>query len=377
MTEDNTISNRDKSQPPAGKSVGNSADQSIGKHEASSNSKGRKYADTAYRAQVWKTQPANLPHKMSGMTALPFNDYRQVVPDFFHRDMHEIIHAAPPTKEEQQRVPFRFNTKKIRSATSTRQFVDVFCTLGGYLLLIGSGIVLLSSLVFITFILNDSRPDLIEAMIEIAVASVIAMGISVLMILLTKLPYSIGKHLFGEIVPELELNRQTGMVTKWRYVPILGTKRKPIVKPFSEFVPYLHQMVTPTGTGAGWRIILMHKDSRKLSFGSYGLANLTSRGDALAFWDFLQRYMDVEQPVPDIPMLEASRQSDPTTRDHDQKMARPERFWRDMTAEQMNNKAHEMYLYVSKLASGNDLPSYQYNYREFEFFNVRRSKRNK
>ena len=377
MTDDNTISSHDKSQPPAGKSAGNSTDQSIGKHEASSDSAESKYADTAYRAQIWKTQPLNTPHKMSGMTSLPFDDYRQVVPDFFHRNMHEIIHAVPSTKEEQQRIPFRFDTKQIRSATSTRQFVDVFFTFGGYMLLITSAGSLLTCLFLFFYTLNDNRPDLTGGLIEMGIVSVIAMGISVLMILLTKLPYSIGKHLFGEIVPELELNRQTGMVTKWRYVPILGTKRKPIVKPFSEFVPYLHQMVTPTGTGAGWRVILMHKDSRKLSFGSYGLANLTSRGDALAFWDFLQRYMDVEQPVPDIPMLESSRQSDPTTRDHDQKMARPERFWRDMTAEQMNNKAHEMYLYVSKLASGNDLPSYQYNYREFEFFNVRRSKRNK
>ncbi len=184
------------------------------------------------------------------------------------------------------------------------------------------------------------------------------------MINLVKLPYHIGKYIFGEIVPDLELDRQTGLVTRWRYVPVLGFKRRPVVKPFAEFVPYLHQLVTPTGTGAGWRIILMHKDSRRISFGSYGLANLNSRGDALAFWDFLQRYMDVEQPLPDIPMLEASRDQDPTTRQYDQQIKRPPRFWHSMNAQQMQQFALAMQQYVARLAAGEDLPPYQYDYRQ-------------
>ena len=108
----------------------------------------------------------------------------------------------------------------------------------------------------------------------------------------------------------------------------------------------------------------MHKDSRRISFGSYGLANLRSRGDALAFWDFLQRYMDVDHPLPDIPMLEASRHQDPTTQHFDHKVGRPARFWRDMDADQMQDQAIAMRRYVTRLESGEDLPVWRYDYQE-------------
>jgi len=52
----------------------------------------------------------------------------------------------------------------------------------------------------------------------------------------------------------------------------------------------------------------------------------------LAFWDTLQRYMDVEQPLPDLPILEQSRHLDPVTVVHDATTNRPPRYWRDIHA---------------------------------------------
>jgi len=335
------------------------------------------YADTAYSAKMWRTQPKNRRHSMSGMILLPFGNYRDIDPYRYLYNWHDSVNAEPPTAEEQKSFPIRFDTKKIRSITSTRQFVDVFCTFGGYILLLCSILFALTSIAFYFYSLGDRSPASSEALLVIAKYSLIAVLISVLMIFSTRLPESIGKFLFGEIVPELELNRQTGMVTHWRYVPVLGTKRKPTVTPFSEFVPYLQQMITPAATGAGWSIILMHKDSKKLRFGSYGLINLESRGDALAFWDFMQRYMDIDQPVPDVPLLEESRQDDPTTRQFDQEMNRPARYWGSMTVQQLDTKAFDMQRYVNNLMAGNNLPSYQYDYSEFEFVHVRKSKRKK
>ncbi|MFW3615678.1 hypothetical protein [Billgrantia antri] len=51
-------------------------------------------------------------------------------------------------------------------------------------------------------------------------------------------------------------------------------------------------------------------------------------------WDMLCRYMDVSQPLPDIPRLEPFRHLDPTTRAYDEagKRGRPATYWRDLYA---------------------------------------------
>ncbi|MCL1125529.1 hypothetical protein [Shewanella surugensis] len=175
-----------------------------------------------------------------------------------------------------------------------------------------------------------------------------------LMILLTKLPVSVGKIFFGGAVRDFEFNRRTGMLTRWKYIPLTGIKRRTISKPFSEFVPYLHNIVTGAGTSAGWNMIMMHKDSRRLSFGSFGMINITSRGDAMAFWDFIQCYMDISQPLPDSPLLEVNRQLDPVTREHDKQTHRPERYWRDMTHNDIQLKSLDMQSSISRLAAGEE-----------------------
>jgi hypothetical protein len=52
--------------------------------------------------------------------------------------------------------------------------------------------------------------------------------------------------------------------------------------------------------------------------------------EALAFWDTLQRYMDITQPLPELPILEQFRHLDPTTAEHDRQSKRDPRRWRDM-----------------------------------------------
>ncbi|MBN0077602.1 hypothetical protein JTL69_34980, partial [Pseudomonas aeruginosa] len=53
--------------------------------------------------------------------------------------------------------------------------------------------------------------------------------------------------------------------------------------------------------------------------------------NALAFWDCLQRYMDVTQPLPDLPVLEPSRPLDPVTAEHDRHTGRDPHYWRKRT----------------------------------------------
>lgn len=59
-----------------------------------------------------------------------------------------------------------------------------------------------------------------------------------------------------------------------------------------------------------------------------------SIAERYAMWDMLSRYMDVSQPLPDIPRLEPFRHLDPTTRAYDEagKRGRPATYWRDLYA---------------------------------------------
>ena len=120
-----------------------------------------------------------------------------------------------------------------------------------------------------------------------------------------------------------EFNRTDGMVRfKRRF-------RGLFVAPFGEFDPVLR--VLPTGFGSsGYTIVLRHRytgDSLTLAAKMHTLG--LDKVNALAFWDCLQRYMDVTQPLPDLPVLEQSRYLDSVTAEHDLRTGRPERRWRD------------------------------------------------
>ncbi|WP_298775412.1 hypothetical protein [uncultured Shewanella sp.] len=309
------------------------------------------YANTAYSSQMWKQQSPNKSHTFSGMFAMSFSDIRHVIPHGYINDTHEIIHA--PMHPDEAHIPFSFDHEKICTVKGTRDLFRIICTLGGYLTLIfGAGVTAVCLLLMLVF-RNDN--ELFEYLIEFTVlfggGGLLVGG---LLVALTKLPMSIGLIIFGSGVRDFEFNRRTGMLTRWKYIPLTGIKRRTISKPFSEFVPYLQSITTGAGTNAGWNMIMMHKDSRRLSFGSFGMVNVISRGDAMAFWDFIQCYMDISQPLPDSPLLEAYRQQDPVTREHDKQSGRPERYWRDMTHDEIQVKALDMQSRIARLAAGEE-----------------------
>lgn len=121
-----------------------------------------------------------------------------------------------------------------------------------------------------------------------------------------------------------EFNRQAGTLS------IARRWRKPFVAPFYEFDPVMQLVVTPHG-GHDYVLWLHHRyTATKICLAgrlhSLGLDQV----NLLAFWDTLQRYMDVSQPLPDLPVLEQSRHLDPVTAAFDAANQRPERYWRDI-----------------------------------------------
>jgi len=122
-------------------------------------------------------------------------------------------------------------------------------------------------------------------------------------------------------------NRRDGMLRIGRRF------RSPFVAPFYEFDPVMQLQVTPHG-GRDYVLWLHHRyTDTKVCLGMKMHSLGLDKRNLYAFWDTLQRYMDVEQPLPDLPVLEQSRQLDPVTAAHDAAIGRPERYWRDRTFE--------------------------------------------
>ena len=119
-------------------------------------------------------------------------------------------------------------------------------------------------------------------------------------------------------------NRQTGMLTIGRRF------QKPFSAPLYEFDATLEFRPGPHGN-SGFAIWLHHRYASVEVFLGGKIQSLgMNLEEALAFWDTLQRYMDVTQPLPELPILEQFRHLDPTTAAHDRQSKRDPRRWRDM-----------------------------------------------
>jgi hypothetical protein len=122
-----------------------------------------------------------------------------------------------------------------------------------------------------------------------------------------------------------EFNRTDGMLRfKRRF-------RQLFVAPFEEFDPVLQLL--PNGFGShDYALWLHHRyTDNKICLATKVHSLGLDQSNALAFWDCLQRYMDVTQPLPDLPALEQSRHLDPVTAAHDVKTGRNPRRWRDQS----------------------------------------------
>ncbi|MEH6825921.1 MAG: hypothetical protein V7629_18660 [Motiliproteus sp.] len=100
---------------------------------------------------------------------------------------------------------------------------------------------------------------------------------------------------------------------------------------FIDFDAYVINQPDQYGTPSFTMVLVHRYQNVQLPYNMIGSTNPNISEHYLG-WEFLQRFMDVTQPLPDVPELEPYRQQDPTTVGYDQaqKKPRPERFWRDM-----------------------------------------------
>ncbi|WP_147252196.1 hypothetical protein [Marinobacter pelagius] len=131
--------------------------------------------------------------------------------------------------------------------------------------------------------------------------------------------------------------RPTGMVKfrTWR--------EETFEAPFIEFDPYISFHVNPKGP-TSCKLQLRHRYTGWQT--AVASVHSTLKHELYAHWDELQRYMDVSQPLPDIPALEPYRHLDPTTAEHDAagNRGRPADYWATLDLEWWEKEGYPAHL---------------------------------
>ncbi|MGD8570601.1 MAG: hypothetical protein PVJ39_21110 [Gammaproteobacteria bacterium] len=103
-------------------------------------------------------------------------------------------------------------------------------------------------------------------------------------------------------------------------------KKERITLPFDEFDVCMPAGTRPTGSH-DYYLRFVHKYSDKW------FQHPTAKDNAWEVeqdWEFWQQYMDISQPLPDIPKLEPYRDRDPVTADWDKQHHRPKDYWKNL-----------------------------------------------
>lgn len=143
----------------------------------------------------------------------------------------------------------------------------------------------------------------------------------------------------GFIVKDLGCGffRPTGMVKfrTWR--------EETFEAPFIEFDPYISFHVNPKGP-VSYKLLLRHRYTGWQT--TVAMVAQHNKVELYAHWDELQRYMDVSQPLPDVPALEKYRHLDPTTAEYDAagKRGRPADYWATLDLEWWEKEGYPAHL---------------------------------
>ena len=152
--------------------------------------------------------------------------------------------------------------------------------------------------------------------------------------------------------PIWELNRRTGLVTVFDYKNNGEYKKNgtigELTAPFYEFDAYI--ATSPDSQGMPMNVLYLAHRYRNImiNFGAL-LSPGPDTQQACALWDFIQNYMNVSRPLPDLPQYEEYRHLDPTTVEYDRSTGRNPRFWIDMDDATFKQVLKEMHQRVDSI----------------------------
>jgi hypothetical protein len=301
------------------------------------------YGTGAYRADAIPAMPAPLKKRERiGEELLPFGDYAGIDPyqqlcedaEFVqHRDQQDkIFYETDDWWWDHQRI--RFLKSQLGFSTVLMAFpVLYFFFLVAFPFFLAIGV---------TEPLYE-RYDVFATVVIVLILVVGFLGAMIATVYTTQPVFNFLVRLCGFVLAPLnkwfasranrymenrcsEFNRQTGMVSFAQ-----GKKKPPLKAPFVEFDGYVERVVQRGGIF--YRLMFVHRYTGK-QFSQTSLSAIVDhKHEVHATWDMLQRYMDVSQPMPDVPRLEPFRHLDPTTAEHDRQTGRDPRYWRDLDLE--------------------------------------------
>ncbi|MCE0556303.1 hypothetical protein [Motilimonas sp. E26] len=135
---------------------------------------------------------------------------------------------------------------------------------------------------------------------------------------------------------------------------------------FTDCVPAVeHNVMTNGTTHLSLVLKYRHPENPYQSFEVHIFSGGTDYSQIEAAWDTLLRYMDVEQPLPDIPSLEPFRHLDPTTAAFDKagKRGRPDNFWVDFYVKHSKPAWQDYFTQYDGIRSDNPIKVMEEEYR--------------
>lgn len=299
------------------------------------------YAETAYRADAIPEQsyaPKN--DMLRGRileTRLPWGSYLGVNPttyqyseswfreyQYIGGDYHDytMINERRWSKRVDENIGILYRLLRFIFVIYSHGFS--FIRTGGG---VGGGVMFTGIMALCTILFIFAADTLLQAFIPLAIVSAFCGGATLLLKLWEKyeLKFYKGNRNWSD---DYAFCRRTGMVM---------TSRGDF--PFYEFDAYIEMRVGTQGSQFhSFKVIHRYPHRSPDPFTKHPLefsfAVDGSIAQLYAVWDMLQRYMDVSQPLPDIPQVEPFRHLDPTTKAYDEagKRGRPATYWRDLYA---------------------------------------------
>ena len=98
---------------------------------------------------------------------------------------------------------------------------------------------------------------------------------------------------------------------------------------FIDFIPSLDSFVNTGGVHEQSSNISHKTECKSVMLGGNGMIS------GVLAWNYLRRFMDISQPLPDIPAHETTRHLDPVTKAYDEKMGRDPNYWAKKTEKEV------------------------------------------
>ncbi|TBW46430.1 hypothetical protein EZI54_23135 [Marinobacter halodurans] len=298
----------------------------------------KQYGPNAYRAGFIPPLPEGGKRKRVGDQLQPWGDYAYIDPvGRLVTDADDIQGSEVNDDEFYKTDDWWWDHQRLRFMNDKLGFKALLLVVPytwGLVLIMGG---MLSTAWATTAISHQSGLTPLFAALLVAVSMVISLIISILVLpvttnwimseglgfLLKPFEKTLQKKADAALADGMsEFNRVTGQVKF-----ALG-KGRYFEAPFVEFDAYVERVVMRSGVF--YRLMFVHRYTGKTFNKTWLSGTEPSEGEILALWDMLQRFMDVDQAIPDMPRFEPFRHLDPVTAEHDRKTNRPPRYWRDL-----------------------------------------------